>query len=449
MKRVLIHNATIVNEGASVQGSVVLAGEQIIEILAVGQQPSSPCTEVIDATGCYLLPGIIDEHVHFRDPGLTQKADISTESRAAAAGGVTSIMDMPNTNPQTTTLDALEQKLELMSRKSLINYSCYFGATNENYTDFGKLNKQQVCGIKLFMGASTGNMLVDKMNTLMNIFSGTDLLIATHCESQNIIKANIKRYKKMFPDSTEIPISKHSYIRSSTACLRSSELAVHLAGIFNSRLHILHISTERELELFSSAPLSEKRVTAEVCVPHLLFWNADYETLGSRIKCNPSIKRKSDRRALRVAVNSGIIDAIATDHAPHLLSDKQGDALTATSGMPMIQFSLVSMLELVDEKVFSIETIVEKMCHAPARIYNISKRGYIREGYQADLVLVRREEEPWTLTADKILSKCGWSPLEGKSFHWKVEKTFVNGQTVYTDGHTDEDYRGQMLMFER
>ncbi len=449
MKRVLIHNATIVNEGISVQGSVVLEGERIIETLTNGKQPSASYNEVIDATGCYLLPGVIDEHVHFRDPGLTQKADILTESRAAAAGGVTSIMDMPNTTPLTTSLEALEQKQELMSRKSLINYSCYFGATNENYKEFGKLNKQQVCGIKLFMGASTGNMLVDKMNALMNIFGGTDLLIATHCESQDIIKANIKRYKKMFPDNAEIPVSKHPYIRSSTACFRSSELAVHLATINEARLHILHISTGRELQLFSPAPLAEKKITAEVCVPHLLFSNADYKTLGSRIKCNPAIKKKLDRDILRGAVNYGNIDVIATDHAPHLLSDKQGDALKAASGMPMIQFSLVSMLGLVDEGIFSMETIVEKMCHAPAQIYNISKRGYIRKGYQADLVLVRREQEPWKLTSDKILSKCGWSPLEGRSFHWKVEKTFVNGYPVYTDGQTDDNYRGQMLKFER
>lgn len=449
MKRTLIHNATIVNEGTSVQGSVVIAGERIVEILTNGKPLSAPCDETIDATGCYLLPGIIDDHVHFRDPGLTQKADIFTESRAAAAGGVTSFMDMPNTSPLTTTLDALHQKWELLNEKSLINYSCYFGATNENYKLFNQLDKQRVCGIKLFMGASTGNMLVDKINSLMSIFSEAEILIATHCESQDIIKANVKRYKSMFPNDMEIPVSKHPYIRSATACLRSSELAVHLAKISGARLHILHISTAKELELFSAAPLSEKRITAEACVAHLLFSNVDYKTLGAGIKCNPAVKKKTDRDALRRAINSGVIDVIATDHAPHLPSDKTGGALKAASGMPMIQFSLVSMLGLVDKGVFPIETLVNKMCHAPAQLFNISKRGYIREGYQADLVLVRRNEEPWTLTQEQILSKCKWSPLEGHSFHWKVEKTFANGHPVYSDNQTDDTYRGQMLKFER
>ena len=449
MKRTLIHNATIVNEGVSVRGSVVIAGERIVEVLTDGKTLSAPCDETIDATGCYLLPGVIDDHVHFRDPGLTQKADIFTESRAAAAGGVTSFMDMPNTSPLTTTLDALHQKWELLGGKSLINYSCYFGATNTNHTLFSQLDKQRVCGIKLFMGASTGNMLVDRMGSLMDIFGEAGILIATHCESQDIIKANVKRYRNLYPDNMEIPVSKHPYIRSATACLRSSELAVHLAKTTGARLHILHISTARELELFSAAPLGEKQITAEACVGHLLFSNADYRTLGARIKCNPAIKKKTDRDALRRAVNSGVIDVIATDHAPHLPGDKTGGALKAASGMPIIQFSLISMLELTDKGVFPIETLVRKMCHAPAQLFNISKRGYIREGYQADMVLVSRNEEPWTLTREQILSKCGWSPLEGRSFHWKVEKTFANGHPVYSDGQTDDAYRGQMLRFER
>lgn len=446
MKRTLIHNATIVNEGYSLQGSVVIENEQIAEVLIYGKEPSAPCDEVIDATGCCLLPGIIDDHVHFRDPGLTHKADIFTESRAAAAGGVTSIMDMPNTNPLTITLDTLEQKLDLLNEKCIVNHSCYFGATNENYTEFDKLDKHRVCGIKLFMGSSTGNMLVDKMNSLLKIFNGTDMLIAAHCEDQEIIKKNIEQCKKLHSGEEDFPIKKHPSIRSAAACYTSSELAVRIATIAGARLHVLHVSTEKELQLFSDAPLEEKLITAEACIAHLLYCGQDYRTLGSRIKCNPAIKRQSDRDALRNAINSGVIDVIATDHAPHLLSEKEGGALKAMSGMPMIQFSLVSMLELADKGIFSIETIVEKMCHAPAKIYGIEKRGYIREGYQADLVLVRQGEE-WNVNTDNIISKCGWSPLEGHSFRWKVDKTFANGHLIYSDGQVDDTYRGQELYF--
>lgn len=446
MKRTLIQNAVIVNEGKKVQGSVVIEGEKIAEIWVDGEVSTLPCDEIIDATGCYLLAGAIDEHVHFRDPGLTHKADIITESHAAAAGGVTSIMDMPNTNPQTTSLEALEEKFALLGEKSSVNYSCYFGATNTNYTQFAKLDKQRVCGIKLFMGSSTGNMLVDRMASLRNIFGGTDLLIAAHCEEQGIIKENTDKYKKEYGD--DVPLALHPVIRSEEACYRSSELAVQLAREANARLHIMHISTAKELNLFSKAPLAEKRITAEACVSHLLFTEEDYATLGTRIKCNPAIKTAEDRQALREAVNTGLIDAIATDHAPHLLSEKEGGALKAMSGMPMIQFSLVSMLELVDKGVFSIETVVEKMAHAPAEMYQIQNRGFIRKGYQADLVLVRPDSK-WTVTTDCILSKCKWSPLEGHTFNWKVEKTFVNGHPVYNNGEIDENYRGQALMFER
>lgn len=447
MRRTLIQNAVIVNEGRKVTGSVVIEGEKIAEILVGEEKASAPCDEVIDASGCYLLPGAIDEHVHFRDPGLTHKADITTESRAAAAGGVTSIMDMPNTNPQTTTLEALEEKFALLAEKSSVNYSCYFGATNNNYTQFPQLDKRRVCGVKLFMGSSTGNMLVDRMASLRNIFGGTDLLIAAHCEDQGIIKENTDRYKKEF-GGDDVPLAYHPLIRSAEACYRSSELAVQLAREANARLHIMHISTARELDLFSDAPLKEKRITAEACVSHLLFTEEDYQTLGARIKCNPAIKTADDRKALQEAVSSGLIDAIATDHAPHLLSEKEGGALKAMSGMPMIQFSLVSMLELADKGAFTIEKVVEKMAHAPAEMYDIQNRGYIRKGYQADLVLVRPDSE-WTVTTDCILSKCGWSPLEGHTFKWKVEKTFVNGHLLFNNGQIDENYRGQELIFER
>ena len=447
MKRTLIHNATIVNEGRSVQGSVVIEGDRIAEVLTYGKKLSVPCDETIDATGCCLLPGVIDDHVHFRDPGLTHKADILTESRAAAAGGVTSIMDMPNTTPLTTTLSALEQKFDLLNEKCIVNHSCYFGATNNNYTEFNQLDKHRVCGIKLFMGSSTGNMLVDKTNSLLNIFNGTNMLIATHCESQEIIKKNTEYYKKMFSDAPEVPISKHPNIRSSAACYASTELAVRMASLAGARLHVLHVSTAKELQLFSDIPLEEKHITAEACVAHLLYRQQDYKELGTRIKCNPSIKKQADRDALRNAVNTGVIDVIATDHAPHLLSEKEGGALKAMSGMPMIQFSLVSMLELAEKGIFSIETIVEKMCHAPAQIYGICDRGYVREGYKADLVLVSHGDR-WEVNSEIILSKCGWSPLEGNSFRWKVERTFANGHLIYSDGQVDDTYRGEELRFD-
>ena len=447
MKRTLIHNATIINEGTRKQGSLVLANGNIAEILTDGRPLSAPCDETIDATGCFLLPGVIDDHVHFRDPGLTHKADIFSESRAAAAGGVTSIMDMPNTNPPTVTLDALEQKQQLLAEKCIVNHSCYFGATNDNYDLFPQLDKTRVCGIKLFMGSSTGNMLVDRMDSLRRIFGGTDMLIAAHCEDQDFIRRNTEKYKAEYGEGEQIPVSKHPNIRSTQACYASSKLAVQLATEAGARLHVLHISTAKELPLFSDTPLDEhKKITAEACVAHLLFEQKDYKTLAACIKCNPAIKRKADRDALRQAITTPRIDVIATDHAPHLLTEKAGGALRAASGMPMVQFSLVSMLQLMEEGVLSLETIVEKMCHNPARLFRIEDRGFIREGYRADLVLVRPER--WQLTRESILSKCGWSPLEGRTFDWRVMKTFINGQQVYdhTNG-VDDAYRGEALRF--
>ncbi|WP_321480801.1 dihydroorotase [uncultured Bacteroides sp.] len=446
MKRTLIKNAIIVNEGKSIKGSVIIENEKIAEIITSEKDSNITCEEVIDATGCYLLPGIIDDHVHFRDPGLTHKADISTESAAAAAGGVTSIMDMPNTSPLVVNLDTLNAKFDLMAEKSTVNYSCYFGATNHNYSEFPKLDPHKVCGIKLFMGSSTGDMLVARMNSLLNIFGGTDLLIAAHCENPDIIKANTERYKKKYSEAQEIPIHHHKDIRSTPACYESSKLAVKLAQKANARLHVLHISTKRELALFENKPLVEKRITAEACVPHLLFMSVDYKREGARIKCNPAIKCERNRDHIREALNTGLIDVIATDHAPHLLTEKEGGALKAASGMPMIQFSLVSMLQLVDEGVFTIEKMVEKMCHAPAIIYDINQRGFIRQGYQADLVLVKPNSR-WQLTKEMILSKCQWSPLEGNVFNWKVEKTFANGHLIYSGGEIDNEYRGQQLRF--
>ncbi len=446
MKRTWIHHATIVNEGRKFAGSVVIEGEKISEVLEGDALPSSPCEEEIDASGRFLLPGVIDDHVHFRDPGLTHKADMATETAAAAAGGVTSFMDMPNCNPQTTTLEALDNKFADAARKCIVNYSFYFGATNTNADLIGQLDKTHVCGVKLFMGASTGNMLVDRMETLRKIFSEAGMLIATHCEDQNIIRKNTETFKEKYGEDPDVCF--HPLIRSEQACWESSSLAVRLAKETGARLHILHVSTARELELFDDKPLSEKRITAEACVSHLFFCDEDYKTLGTRIKCNPSIKTRRDRDALRAALRTDRIDVIGTDHAPHLLSEKQGGALKAVSGMPTLQFSLASVCELVREGVLSMEQLVQKMCHAPAELFRIKGRGYIRPGYQADLVLLNPNAE-WTVTADCIQSKCGWSPMEGRTFHAKVEKTFVNGHLVYSDGKVTDTPRGQALIFER
>ena len=446
MKRIHIHNARIVNEGQTFCGAIVIENEVIAEVLKQGEEPSAPCDETIDAQGCYILPGVIDDHVHFRDPGLTHKADMYTESMAAAAGGVTSYMDMPNTNPQTTTLEALENKFQDAATKSIVNYSFYFGATNNNANDLAKLDKKHVCGVKLFMGSSTGNMLVDRMETLKNIFANAGMLIATHCEDQNIISANAAAYQKKYGDDPDVKY--HPEIRSEEACYESSALAVQLAKETGARLHIMHISTAKELTLLEDKPIAEKNITAEACVSHLFFCDEDYEKFGTRIKCNPAIKSKKDRDALRQALTCNLIDVIGTDHAPHLLSEKQGGALKAVSGMPTLQFSLTAVMELVHQGQLSIEQLVQKMCHAPATLYQIERRGFIRPGYQADLVLVNPQKE-WTVTNDCLLSKCGWSPMEGETFHSKVEKTFVNGHLVYADNQVDATHRGQALTFCR
>lgn len=441
-----IHNAVIVNEGKQFAGSIVIDNGIIREVLEEGKAPSQDCDEEIDAKGCYLIPGVIDDHVHFRDPGLTHKADMASETAAAAAGGVTSFMDMPNCNPQTTTLEALNAKFEDAATKCVVNYSFYFGATNNNVHVLKELDKTRVCGVKLFMGASTGNMLVDRMEALRKIFSEAGMLIATHCEDQNTIRENTELFKQRYGEDPDITC--HPLIRSEEACYRSSALAVQLAKETNARLHVLHVSTARELELFEDKPLSEKRITAEACVSHLFFCDEDYQTLGARIKCNPSIKTRDDRDALRRALSTNRIDVIGTDHAPHLLTEKQGGALKAVSGMPSVQFSLVSLFELVHEGILTVEQLVQKMCHAPAELYQIEKRGYIRPGYWADLVLVNPNKE-WTVTSDCIQSKCGWSPMEGKCFHAQVEKTFVNGALAYADGKVNTSNRGQALVFAR
>ena len=441
MQRTLIHHVTIVNEGRQFLGAVIVEGEVISAIVEGEVYNLEDFDTVIDGNGCYLLPGVIDSHVHFRDPGLTHKADITSESRAAVAGGVTSVMDMPNTNPQTTTLEAWEAKMENFAQHSLVNYSCYFGATNTNYDLFDKLDKHRVPGIKLFMGSSTGNMLVDRKESLRHIFGGTDMLIMAHCEDQHTISENTAKYKG---DDGDAPIGLHPMIRSEEACWLSSKLAVELAKETGARLHIAHISTARELALLSDEPLTQKRITGEVCISHLMFNDTDYQTLGAKIKCNPAVKGVGDQLALQQALNTQRLDTVATDHAPHLLSEKQGGALKAMSGMPSIQFSLNCMLELVDKGIISLGTVVQKMCHNPALLYHIEKRGFIRPGYQADLVLVR-PNTTWEVTPEVLQSKCKWSPLEGHCFNWKVERTFVNGRLAFADGAPIEDIRGEEL----
>lgn len=448
MKRTLIKDACIINEGKRTQASIIIANNIIEQIILDSSSiVESNYQEVIDAKGKFLIPGVIDDHVHFRDPGLTQKATILTESKAAIAGGVTSIMDMPNTTPHTTTLEAWEDKINHYSKNALVNYSCYFGASNSNIEQLSNLDKHAVCGVKVFMGASTGNMLVDRIESLTEIFSKSPVLIATHCENQDLIRKNTNKYLSEHGNPSDLDLIYHSKIRSAEACYQSSKLAIELAKKCDAKLHILHLSTAEELTLFDcGSPLSQKQVTAEACIGHLVFSDKDYKNFGTRIKCNPSIKTCADREALREAINTNLIDVIATDHAPHLLIDKVGGALKAASGIPTIQYSLSSMLKLVDEKIITLEKVVDKMCHAPATIYEINKRGYIKEGYYADLVLVT-PNKAWTVKETDIHSKCGWSPFEGETFNWSIEKTFINGIKVYDNGVFEESTKGKQLKF--
>jgi dihydroorotase len=443
----IIRNATIVNEGRTFIGSVVISGEHIKEIYE-GSQPveiSQPYTE-IDASGLLLFPGVIDDQVHFRDPGLTQKGDIYTESKAAVAGGVTSYFDMPNTRPQATTIEILEDKYTLASTKSMANYSFLMGVTNDNLEELKKVDPHKVAGVKMFMGSSTGNMLVDNQETLNRVFAEIPLLIVTHCEDESTIQKNILHYKELLGE--DIPVQYHPLIRSAEACYKSSAYAVELATKYNSRLHVFHLSTAKEMSLFSSEiPLKDKRITAEVCVHHLWFSDKDYARYGNRIKWNPAIKSETDRLALIDAVNTNKIDVIATDHAPHLLSEKEGSCLKAASGGPLVQHSLVAMLQLVRQGVFTLEKVVDKMCHAPAVLFRIQKRGYIRKGYFADLVLVDPNRS-WTVNSDNILYKCGWSPFEGTTFDASVLQTWVNGKLVYDNGQFDETVCGKRLLFD-
>ena len=438
--KTLIKGGTLVNEGRLFDGSIVVEDSRIAQIIEGNHTPDTSYDEVIDASGCFVLPGIIDDHVHFREPGLTAKADIDTESRAAAAGGVTTYFDMPNTVPQTTTLEALEEKYALGAEKSHVNYAFFFGATNDNVTLFSQLDKRRVPGIKLFMGSSTGNMLVDRQEALDQIFASADMPIMVHCEDTGIINHNMAAAKEKYGDDPNV--THHPEIRSAEACYESTKLAVALAKKHHARLHVAHLSTARELELFGDDP----HITAEATVSHLFFCDRDYSLLGTRIKCNPAIKSERDREALREALNDGRISVIGTDHAPHLLSQKEGGCAKAASGMPMVQFSLVTMLELVDQGVLSLERLVELMCHHPATLFGVRHRGFLREGYQADIVLVR-PNTGWTVTKEVILSKCGWSPMEGHMYLWRVERTLCNGHTVWQQGRVDTSYIGQPVEF--
>ena len=438
--RTLIEGGTIVNEGKTFDGSVVVEGKDILTITEGTARPEVSVDETIDASGCFVLPGVIDDHVHFREPGLTDKADIDSESRAAAAGGVTSYFDMPNTVPQTTTLEALDDKFRLAARKSHVNYSFFFGATNDNSHLFSQLDKRRIPGIKLFMGSSTGNMLVDRREALDTIFATAGLPIMAHCEDTAVINANMERARQLYGDDPTV--AHHPEIRSAEACYESTRLAVELARQHHARLHIAHLTTARELELVDP----DHGITAEATVSHLYFSDRDYAQLGTRIKCNPAIKTERDREALQQALTDGRVAVVGTDHAPHLLAQKEGGCARAASGMPMVQFSLVTMLELVDRGVLSLERLVELMCHNPARLFGVEQRGFLRPGYRADLVLVR-PGKAWTVTKSCIQSKCGWSPMEGHTYLWQVQRTICNGHTVYQQGQVDADYVGEPICF--
>lgn len=445
MKNILIKEAQIVNEGKIFSGDVLIKNGRI-EKISSSISVDYTTTE-INAAGQHLLPGAIDDQVHFREPGLTHKANIYTEAKAAVAGGVTTFMEMPNTVPNALTQELLADKYQIAEKTALANYSFFMGTSNDNIEEVLKTNPQNVCGVKIFMGASTGNMLVDSPHVLEGVFSQSPMLIATHCEDEATIKANSEIYKQKYGDN--VPMSAHPEIRNEEVCLLSSSLAVSLAKKYNTRLHILHISTEEELALFDNTkPLAEKRITAEACVHHLWFDKSDYEQLGSQIKCNPAIKEARHKKAIFEALLADKIDVIATDHAPHTWEEKQNSYWKAPSGLPLVQHPVNIMLEFYKQGKISLERVVEKMSHAVATCFQIKERGYIREGYWADLVLVDLGQTT-TVSKENILYKCGWSPLEGQIFHSKITNTIVSGNLVYQNGVFDETMKGQRILFER
>ena len=444
MSRTLIKDAMVVNEGLVQRASVLIEDDTIAGIF---ESDAPQADTVIDAAGKWLLPGVIDDHVHFRDPGLTHKADMATESLAAAAGGVTTVFDMPNCIPQTVTLEALDDKFRHAAETCIVNHSFYLGATHGNIDQIERIDPDNVCGVKLFMGSSTGGMLLDDRDSLKALFNAAPVPVAVHCEETSIINANMERYTSQY--GSEPPVKYHPLIRSEEACYASTSKALDVAAGTNVHLHILHLTTAHELELFSGGPLQGKRFTAEACPAHLWFTDADYSIKGTRIKCNPAIKTAADRDALRLALTDGRIDVIGTDHAPHLLSEKQGGCRTAASGMPVLPYSLPAMLELADKGILKITDVVRLMCHNPAQIFSIKERGYIRQGYKADLTLTERTDEGYTITDAHVPGKCGWTPFDGENFHWRVCTTWVNGHAVYHDGQFDTSIKGEPVKFNR
>jgi len=440
----LLKSATIVNEGKQILADILIKNG-IIEKIS-GNISAEENIQVIDLEGKFVLPGCIDDQVHFREPGLTHKADIATESKSAVAGGITSFMEMPNTVPNALTQKLLQDKYEIAARSSSANYSFFMGASNDNLDEVLRTDARNVCGVKIFMGSSTGNMLVDNERTLENLFRNVPpMLIATHCEDETTIRSNIEKYRAIYGEN--IPIELHPIIRDEDACYISSSLAVKMAKKFNTRLHVLHISTEKEIALFdNSIPLEKKMITAEACIHHLWFSDEDYAEKGNLIKWNPAVKKASDRAAIFQAVLDNKIDVIATDHAPHTLEEKQQSYFNAPSGGPLVQHALQAMLEKMEQGMISIERIVEKMAHAPAILFHIEKRGFIREGYFADLVVVDKKQT--TVTRDSLLYKCGWSPFEGTTFSYTIDKTFVNGNLVYADGKISSSVFGQRMLFK-
>jgi dihydroorotase len=444
--KTLIKNATIINEGLKFKGNILIEGEKIKKVFseAIPSGIDLTTVEIVNASGLYLIPGVIDDQVHFREPGLTHKGDITTESRAAVAGGVTTYMEMPNTNPPAVTQDLLEEKYKRASEVSAANYSFYMGAANDNLDEVLKTNPSKVCGIKVFMGSSTGNMLVDNENTLSEIFKNAPTLVATHCEDEKTILKNIEIARGRYGEN--VPMSRHAHIRSDEACYLSSSKAVELASKFNTRLHVLHLTSAKELNLFNAGKVTDKKITAEVCVHHLWFDEMDYIKLGTKIKWNPSIKSKKDREALWEALLADKIDVIATDHAPHTIEEKNNTYFKAPSGGPLVQHSLVAMLEMSRKGFISVEKVIQKMCHAPADLFRIEKRGYIREGYFADLVLVDPNQS-WVVSPENILYKCGWSPFEGVEFSNKVVATYINGVPVFKNNKINESIKGKRISF--
>ncbi len=444
MEKLLITNARLINEGEIRETDVLVIGERIEKIDS--KITADDDVRVLDANGKYLIPGMIDEQVHFREPGMTNKGDLASESAAAVAGGITSFMDMPNVNPQTTTRAALADKYKLAERRCSANYAFYLGATNRNIDEIRGLKVNEACGIKAFMGASTGDMLIDDAQALELLFQDAPVLVVTHCEHSPTIWDNEARAKAKYGE--RVPMSEHPSIRSANACLVSSSLAVNLARRHDARLHVLHLTTAIEMGLFSKAPRSDKRITAEVCVHHLWFDESRYEDLGGRIKCNPAIKTAEDRAALVEALNEGRIDIVATDHAPHLVGEKQRTYFKVPAGLPLVQHALLTLFELAKDKQITLELLVDRTSHAVADIYGVIDRGYVREGYFADLVVVDGTT-PYTVDSSNLLAKCHWSPFEGVTFNSSIDTTIVNGHIIYQNGKLSGDIVGQRLQFNR